>query len=232
MDSRFAHLTHVFLDADDTLWESDIFFRKAEAEYVEYMSPYASADVAADMLRRKQEENIPVFGYGSKTYMLGMLDAAAALCPYSFDQKMYRDIKGIVTELTMHRFEFLEGAKEVVMALSERYKVVIATKGELSEQMRKYRLSGLAKYVTAIEVMERKTSEDYRNMAVKFGLDPSDMLMVGNAVRSDIAPVISIGGWAAYIPYKITWEHEVMPLPDSPRVIQLDSLIRLKEILL
>ena len=232
MDPRFSHITHIFLDADDTLWENDIYFRAAEAAYVDYMAPYASAETARAMLRVKQEDNIPVFGYGSKTYLLGMLDAAASICPDSYGPRMYHDLKDIVTTLATHPFEFLENARDTVIALSRRYRVVIATKGEVSEQMRKYRLSGLSEYITAIEVMEKKSPEDYRNMAAKFGVEPCDLFMVGNAVRSDIAPVVEIGGWAVHIPYKITWEHEIMPMPDSPRILQLTELSQLKEILL
>lgn len=232
MDSRFTHLTHIFLDADDTLWENDIYFRIAEKEFVDMMSRYVSREEAARLLTEHQENNIPVFGYGSKTYLQGMLDAAAVICPDDFGPQMYREIKDIIVRLATHKFDFLEGAEQTVIDLSKRYKVVIATKGELSEQMRKYEISGLSRYVEAIEVMEKKSVEDYRNLARKMGIAPENFFMVGNAVRSDIAPVIAMGGWAVHIPYKITWAHEMMDLPDSPRVLERKNITDLKEILL
>lgn len=232
MDPRFSHLTHIFLDADDTLWENDIYFRKAEDEFAEYMSGYTSEAEARSMLARKQEDNIPTFGYGSKTYLLGMMDAAAAIAPEQFGPQMYSDLKAIITRLATHRFDWLSNAEETVRLLARRYSIVIATKGELSEQMRKYRLSGIADCVTAIEVMEKKSSEDYRNLAVKMGIEPENFFMVGNAVRSDIAPVIAMGGWAVHIPYAVTWVHEIMDMPDSDRVIELTEISQLKNLLL
>lgn len=232
MDSRFSHLTHIFLDADDTLWENDSWFRRAEAEFAEYMRRWTSDAEARRILAEKQEENIPDFGYGSKTYLLGMLDAARAIAPDDFSTEMYWDIKDIIVRLATHPFEWLDGAEETVRLLARRYKIVIATKGESSEQMRKYRLSGLEDCVTAIEIMERKSESDYRNLAVKMGIAPENFLMVGNAVRSDIAPVIAMGGWAVHIPYVITWAHEVMDMPQSDRVIELTHITQLQDLLL
>ena len=232
MDPRFSHLTHIFLDADDTLWENDIYFRKAEEEFAEYMSVYTSDEEARRLLAEKQEDNIPTYGYGSKTYLLGMLDAAAVIAPEQFGPQMYRDIKAIITRLATHRFDWLDAAEQTVRLLARRYKIVIATKGELSEQMRKFRLSGIDSCVTAIEVMEKKSEDDYRNLAVKMGIEPENFLMVGNAVRSDIAPVVAMGGWAVHIPYAVTWVHEIMDMPDSDRVIELTHISQLQDLLL
>lgn len=231
MDTRFSHLTHVFLDADDTLWENDIYFRIAEDEFAQFMSKYVSNEFARERLAFHQEANIPIYGYGSKTYLLGMMDAAAEICP-EFTPDMYRHIKGIIERLVTHRFDFLEEADQVVKDLAGRYKVVIATKGELSEQLRKYRMSGLDRHVNAIEVMETKSESDYLNLAIKMGVEPSDFLMVGNSVRSDIAPVVAMGGWAVHIPYKMTWVHEMMDMPESDHIIELGHISELRDILL
>lgn len=232
MDARLSHITHVFLDADDTLWENDVYYRRAEAEFVELMSPYVSAQDAAKILTYHQELNIKIFGYGSKTYLLGMLDAAAQIVPRRFSPTLYRQIKQIIVRLEQHPFDFLEGAEDTLRALAGRYTLVIATKGELSEQMRKWRISKLQDCVSAIEVMEKKSIDDYRNLAAKMGIAPENFLMVGNAVRSDIYPVISMGGWAVHVPYKITWAHELMDIPQSDRVFEITHISQLKEILL
>lgn len=232
MDTRFSNLTHVFLDADDTLWENDIYFRTAEREFCHYIGRYVDENLAGERLVHHQEANIPIYGYGSKTYLLGMLDAAAELCPAQFGAEMYLDIKAIIERLATHPFDFLEGAEQVVKDLSKKYTVVIATKGDLSEQLRKYRQSGLEGYVKAIEVMETKACPDYRNLAAKMGIAPENFLMVGNAVRSDIAPVIEMGGWAVHIPYKVTWVHEMMEMPQSDRIIELKNIEELRGLLL
>ena len=138
------------------------------------------------------------------------------------------DIKQIIGRIVNHPFDFLPGAEAVVRELSRHFKVIIATKGELSEQMRKYHQSGLEDCVRAIEVMETKSEKDYRNLAVKVGVKPENFFMVGNAVRSDVAPVIAMGGWAVHVPYKVTWAHEMMDLPSSDRVF---SAKRLEEVL-
>lgn len=232
MDPRLKNITHVFLDADDTLWENDIYYRKAEAEFLELMSPYVRGEECAKILSYHQELNIKVFGYGSKTYLLGMLDAAAQIVPQEFQPQMYRQIKEIIVRLEQHPFDFLEGAEETVRALAKKYKVIIATKGELSEQMRKWRISKLEDCVSAIEVMEKKSVKDYLNLAAKIGIDPKDFFMVGNAVRSDVAPVIEMGGWAVHVPYKITWAHEMMDIPHSDRVFEIKHISELLDILM
>lgn len=232
MDSRLKHITHVFLDADDTLWENDVFYRRAEAEFVELMKPYVRKEDAMKILSYHQELNIKIFGYGSKTYLLGMLDAATQIVPEEFSPAMYKEIKQIIVRLEQHPFEFLEGAEETVRALADKYTLVIATKGELSEQMRKWRISKLQDCVSAIEVMEKKSVDDYRNLAAKMGIAPENFFMVGNAVRSDIFPVVSMGGWAVHVPYKITWAHEVMDMPKSDRIFEISHISQLKDILL
>lgn len=232
MDSRLSHITHVFLDADDTLWENDVYYRKAESEFLELMSPYCAAADCAKILTYHQELNIKVFGYGSKTYLLGMLDAAAQIVPEKFRPELYTQIKQIIVRLEQHPFDFLEGAEEMVRELAGKYTVVIATKGELSEQMRKWRISKLADCVSAIEVMEKKSEADYRNLAAKMGIAPENFFMVGNAVRSDVAPVLAMGGWAVHVPYKITWAHEVMDIPKSDRVFEISHISQLRDILL
>lgn len=232
MDSRLKHITHVFLDADDTLWENDVFYRRAEAEFVELMKPYVRKEDAMKILSYHQELNIKIFGYGSKTYLLGMLDAATQIVPEEFSPAMYKEIKQIIVRLEQHPFEFLEGAEETVRALAGKYTLVIATKGELSEQMRKWRISKLQDCVSAIEVMEKKSVDDYKNLAAKMGIAPENFFMVGNAVRSDIFPVVSMGGWAVHVPYKITWAHEVMDMPKSDRIFEISHISQLKDILL
>ena len=216
--------THIFFDADDTLWENEQFFRDAEAQFAELLSDYTSPEGVQAMLWRKQEENIPLFGYGSKTYLIGMTDAAMELCGGELPENIYLGIKKIITELAFHEFQIIEGVEETLQALQGHYTLIVATKGDLTEQLYKYRLSGLAKYFHHCEVMENKDEKNYLELAAKNNLQPEQILMIGNSVKSDIAPVVNIGGMAFHTPHEVIWVHEMMDMPQSDRIIELNNI--------
>ena len=216
--------THIFFDADDTLWENEQFFRDAEAQFAELLSDYTSPEGVQAMLWRKQEENIPLFGYGSKTYLIGMTDAAMELCGGELPENIYLGIKKIITDLAFHEFQIIEGVEETLQALHGHYTLIVATKGDLTEQLYKYRLSGLAKYFHHCEVMENKDEKNYLELAAKNNLQPEQILMIGNSVKSDIAPVVNIGGLAFHTPHEVIWVHEMMDMPQSDRIIELNNI--------
>ena len=224
MVSLKGRFTHVFFDADDTLWENEQFFRDAEKEFADLLSDYTTALDVQKMLWQKQEENIPLFGYGSKTYMLGMTEAALDLCGGKLDNHIYYGIKDIITRLSYHEFVLMDGVEQTLKALQGHYKLVVATKGDLTEQMAKFRKSGLEKYFHHIEVLENKDEKNYRELAAKNDILPEDILMVGNSVKSDIAPVIAIGGTAIKTPHEVEWVHEMMEMPQSDRVIIVEKI--------
>ena len=224
--------THIFFDADDTLWENEQFFRDAEAQFAELLSDYTSPEGVQAMLWRKQEENIPLFGYGSKTYLIGMTDAAMELCGGELPENIYLGIKKIITELAFHEFQIIEGVEETLQALHGHYTLIVATKGDLTEQLYKYRLSGLAKYFHHCEVMENKDEKNYLELAAKNNLQPEQILMIGNSVKSDIAPVVNIGGLAFHTPHEVIWVHEIMDMPQSDRIIELNNIREVLDYLL
>ena len=224
--------THIFFDADDTLWENEQFFRDAEAEFAGLLADYTSPEGVQQMLWHKQEENIPLFGYGSKTYMIGMTDAAMELCGGNLPEHIYYGIKKIITDLAFHEFELLDGVEETLEALQEHYTLVVATKGDLTEQLYKYRRSGLERYFHHCEVMENKTEKNYLELAAKNNLSPDRILMVGNSVKSDIAPVVNIGGTAFHTPHEVVWVHEMMDMPESDRIIELKNIREVLDYLL
>ena len=222
----------IFFDADDTLWENERYFRAAEAKFIELLADYTSPEGVQDMLWRKQEDNIPLFGYGSKTYMIGMTDAALELCGGVLPEHIYYGVKKIITELAFHELEIIEGVEETLKALQGRYKLIVATKGDLTEQMGKFRISGLAHYFHHCEVMENKDEKNYLELAVKNNLKPEQILMVGNSVKSDIAPVVNIGGTAIHTPHEVVWVHEMMDMPVSDRIIEVKDIGEIPGLLL
>lgn len=223
MDLR-GKFTHIFFDADDTLWENEQFFRDAEAKFAELLSDYTGPEGVQQMLWRKQEDNIPLFGYGSKTYMIGMTDAAMELCGGTLPEKIYLGIKEIIKELAFHEFQLIDGVEETLQALQGKYTLVVATKGDLTEQLYKYRQSGLEKYFHHCEVMENKNEKNYLELAAKHNLAPEQILMIGNSVKSDIAPVVNIGGIAINTPHEVVWVHEMMDMPESDRIIVIKNI--------
>lgn len=222
----------IFFDADDTLWENEQFFRNAEAQFIELLSDYTGPEGIQQLLWMKQEDNIPLFGYGSKTYMIGMTDAAVELCGGHLPDRIYHGVKKIITDLAYHEFEIMEGVEETLAALHGRYKLIVATKGDLPEQMNKYRLSGLDKYFHHCEVMENKDEQNYLELARKHDICPEQLLMIGNSVKSDIAPVVNIGGTAIHVPHEIVWVHEIMDMPESDKIIEVQNIREIVPILL
>ncbi len=215
---------YIFFDADDTLWENERYFREAEEKFIELLADYTTPEGVQQMLWEKQEDNIPLFGYGSKTYLIGMTDAALELCGGHMPDHIYHGIKEIITELAFHELEMIDGVVETLEALQGRYKLIVATKGDLTEQMAKFRKSGLDRYFHHCEVMENKDEKNYLELCAKHDLDPSELLMIGNSVKSDIAPVVNIGGVAINTPHEITWVHEMMDMPDSDRIIVVEKI--------
>ena len=224
--------THIFFDADDTLWENEQFFRDAETQFTKLLADYTSPDGVQQMLWQKQEDNIPLFGYGSKTYMIGMTDAAMELCGGHLPEHIYYGIKKIITDLAFHEFQIIEGVEDVLQALQGHYTLIVATKGDLTEQMNKFRVSGLAKYFHHCEVMENKNEKNYLELAAKNNLQPEQILMIGNSVKSDIAPVVNIGGVALHTPHEVVWVHEMMDMPQSERIIELNNIREVLDYLL
>ena len=215
---------YIFFDADDTLWENEQYFRAAEAKFIELLADYTTPEGVQDMLWRKQEDNIPLFGYGSKTYMIGMTDAAIELCGGTLPEHIYYGVKKIITELAFHELEIIEGVKETLEALQGRYELIVATKGDLPEQMGKFRNSGLSQYFHHCEVMENKDEKNWLEVAAKHNLRPEELLMIGNSVKSDIAPVVSLGGWAIHTPHEVVWVHEMMDMPENERIIEVKNI--------
>ena len=223
---------YIFFDADDTLWENERYFRAAEAKFIDLLADYTTPEGVQDMLWRKQEDNIPLFGYGSKTYMIGMADAALELCGGTLPEHIYYGIKKIITDLAFHELEIIEGVKETLQALQGHYELIVATKGDLPEQMGKFRISGLAQYFHHCEVMENKDEKNYLELAAKHNLAPEQILMIGNSVKSDIAPVVNIGGIAINTPHEVVWVHEMMDMPESDRIIIVQNIREVLDYLL
>lgn len=215
----------IAFDADDTLWVNEPYFRDGEAELQEIVAPYVSGDQLIRELYAVEMRNMEAYGYGIKAFVLSMIETALKVSDNKIPQA---DIARIV-ELGKRQIErpvgLLDGVEDVLAALQGRYRLVMATKGDILDQRRKLTKSGLERYFHHIEVMCDKQQDDYTRMFRRLGCAPEEVLMVGNSLKSDVLPVLELGGWGAYVPFHVTWEHEVVNEDiEHPRYMRLEKL--------
>ncbi|MDR2870960.1 MAG: HAD family hydrolase [Xanthomonadaceae bacterium] len=205
-------------DGDDTLWRSEDYFRAAEAEFETIVGAYIDLS-DADTLRHLlavERRNLHVFGYGVKGMTLSMIEAAIELTHQRISASDLQRVIDIGRATLQHPVELLDGVREAVTCISQDYPVVLITKGDLFHQESKIARSGLSDLFPRIEIVSEKDSQTYARVLREFDLPASQFLMIGNSPRSDIAPVIALGGWGIHVPYALTWVHETEhDLPDG-----------------
>ncbi len=198
----------VGFDADDTLWRSQDYFDDAQAQFERIVAGYVDLADVADRLYAVEKRNIGFFGYGVKGMALSMVEAAVEITEARISAADVHRIVGLAKDLLRHPVEVLDGVREAVEAVAARHPVVLITKGDLFHQEAKVRDSGLADLFRRIEIVSEKDAATYARLFEEFGIAPQRFLMVGNSLRSDIAPVLDLGGWGVHVPYHTTWAHE------------------------
>jgi len=205
----------IAFDADDTLWVNEPHYQKCEELFCELTSPFAPGIEIRKELIKTDIHNVDMYGYGAKGFMLSMIETALRITENRISPEVINKIIVMGQELLMQPVDLLEGVENTLKTLYQDFRLVLATKGDLLDQQRKLKKSGLAKYFSHIEVMSNKNEEDYNELLLKINVPAENFLMVGNSVKSDILPVIAIGAWAVHIPYDITWEHEKVEIPQN-----------------
>ncbi|MFL0082850.1 HAD family hydrolase [Tenacibaculum maritimum] len=198
----------IAFDADDTLWVNETYFREAERRFAKLLSAYETENKIDQELFKTEIKNLTIYGYGVKGFMLSMVESALELSNYRISQQAIEEILDIGKEMLEKPIELLEGVEEVLQNLQGKYKLIVATKGDLLDQERKLEQSGIATYFHHIEVMSDKKVADYQKLLKHLDIVPSELLMVGNSLRSDILPLIKIGASAIHVPFHTTWAHE------------------------
>lgn len=198
----------IAFDADDTLWHSETLYSRAQQEFQDLLAPYCRDDGVVHALYETEMGNLPYYGYGIKSYTLSMIETAIRVTDGKIGGRDIQRIVDMAKEMLQAPVQLLDHVAEVVPVLSEAYPLMIITKGDLFDQEAKVARSGLAAYFNVVEVVSDKTPNVYRALLEKYKIDPGRLLMVGNSLRSDILPVLSLGARAVYIPYPITWAHE------------------------
>lgn len=198
----------IAFDADDTLFVNEPYFQETEEKFCGLMNDYLSKQGISQELFKVEIDNLPLYGYGIKGYILSMIEAAMTISNKTISIQVVDKILDYGKELLQRPIELLDGVEETLQALHGKYKLVVATKGDLLDQRRKLHNSGLGHYFHHIEVMSNKQEQDYKDLLKRLEIQPEEFFMIGNSLKSDVLPVLGIGGHAVHIPFHTTWAHE------------------------
>jgi len=198
----------IAFDADDTLWHTERLYAEAQQKLDQLLSPYIHNESAEKQLYAMEMNNLETYGYGIKSFTLSMIETAINVTDGQIAGKEIQQIIEIAREMLTAEVQLLDEVEETIQELAKTYRLIIITKGDLLDQESKLVRSGIDQYFEALEVVSNKTPEVYRSLLQRYKIDPAKFLMVGNSVKSDVLPVLEIGGQAVYIPYLITWAHE------------------------
>lgn len=202
------NLKVIAFDADDTLFVNEPYFQETEQKFCALMSDYLSHLGLSQELFKTEVDNLDLYGYGIKGYTLSMIEAAMSISNNTLSVEVIGKIIELGKELLQKPIELLDGVEETLAALNGKYKLIVATKGDLKDQQRKLHDSGLGPYFHHIEVMADKQEINYQKLLKRLEINPDAFFMIGNSLKSDVLPVLAIGGYAVHIPYHTTWEHE------------------------
>ncbi|NTW26266.1 MAG: HAD family hydrolase [Lentimicrobium sp.] len=215
-------------DADDTLWVNEPNYQYTEIEFCRIMQPWLSQEITSHELFSTEMANLELYGFGAKGFVLSMLETAVRV---SENQISANDLSGIIQlgkELLDKDVELLEGVKSILESLQGKCRIILATKGDLLDQERKLRKSGLESYFHHIEIMSDKTESHYLKLLAHLEIEPHEFMMVGNSLKSDILPVLNLGGFGVHVPYHTTWQHEQTDhFPENPNFAQIPELSKL-----
>lgn len=198
----------IAFDADDTLWVNETYFREAEAKFAKLLSKYETENKIDQELFKTEIKNLELYGYGVKGFMLSMVECALEISNYNLNPKLLDEILNIGKEMLLKPIDLLDGVEEVLKSLYGKYKLIVATKGDLLDQERKLEKSGLLQYFHHIEVMSEKKEKDYQKLIKHLDIEANELLMIGNSLKSDVLPLINIGASAIHVPFHTTWAHE------------------------
>jgi len=200
----------VGFDGDDTLWHSEGYYQAVHAEFEQVLARYLDlADTRVhERLLAIERENLHLFGYGAKGMTLSMLETAITLTGERISATDLHHLLRLGKEILRHPVELLDGIREAVTEVARDCRVVLITKGDLFHQESKVARSGFGELVHAVDVIGEKDEATYSRILRRHGVDPGDFVMIGNSLRSDVAPVLALGGWAAHVPHELTWELE------------------------
>ncbi|MDT3405151.1 HAD family hydrolase [Mucilaginibacter terrae] len=200
----------IAFDADDTLWVNEPYFRQTEEKFCSLFSEFMPMHSIERELLKTEIANLGLYGYGIKGFVLSMVETALAVTAGQINVHAIDRILTLGKEMLNQPIELIEGVEDVLKALQGKYRLVVATKGDLLDQERKLKKSGLSQYFHHIEVMSEKDDASYLKLVKHLDIKPEELLMIGNSLKSDVIPMLHIGGHAIHVPFHITWVHEMV----------------------
>ena len=215
MEVDYSAIKVVGFDADDTLWVNETYFRDAEEQFASLLDGFETKNKIDQELFKMEMKNLELYGYGIKGFMLSMVESALDISNNTVSQATITKMLNLGKKMISHPVELLEGVNEVLEMLSDTYRLIVLTKGDLLDQERKIERSGLSKYFHHVEVLSDKKEENYLNLLDHLEIDVSEFLMIGNSLKSDVLPLINIGAQAVHVPFHTTWQHEEATIEDE-----------------
>ena len=208
MEINYDNVKVIGFDADDTLWINETYFREAEKDFSKLLSRYETVNKIDQELYKKEIKNLEIYGYGVKGFVLSMIEIAVEISNHNVSNKTIEAILNIGKDMINKPVILLKGVENVLNILSKEYRLILVTKGDLLDQERKLNKSGLIDYFHHIEVVSDKKEENYLKLLTHLDIIPSEFLMVGNSLKSDVLPLINIGAHSMHVPFHTTWIHE------------------------
>ena len=223
-------ITTIALDADDTLWQNEQFFRLTEQRFADLLRDYTDAPDLTERLIAATARNLQFYGFGAKGFSLSMVETALEVTDHRVPGTVIAEILAAGRELLNFPIETLPYVDAALEALQDSYRLILVTKGDLFDQERKLAASGLADYFAAVEVVSDKTEATYHRIFERHTEGPAHTIMAGNSLKSDILPALAAGAFAAYVPHDLTWSYEHAEEPENdPRYARIDHLGQLQD---
>lgn len=231
MKDIFSNIKVIAFDADDTLWENEPLFREAERKWAEVLKDYGTFEELSAKLYTFEEANMSSLGYGAKAFTISLMETAVSLAGRRLDGDMVSGILDAGLSILRNPCTPMPGVVDTLTRLHDcgRYRLVLLTKGDLLDQRNKVCRSGLDKFFDLVEIVSNKTTEEYRYICGREGIPMEEFLMVGNSFKSDIKPVLELGGAGIHIPFRITWEHEKTEEFEHPRLVKVSEIKEIEE---
>ncbi|MDZ4094856.1 MAG: HAD family hydrolase [Paracoccaceae bacterium] len=232
--STAAELTTIGFDADDTLWQNEVFFRLTQDRFTNLLADYATSDHLHERLLAAERRNLGQYGFGVKGFVLSMIETAIEVTDEKVPACVIAEIMAAGRDMLQHPIELLPHAREAVVALAATHRVLLITKGDLLDQERKLAQTGLGDLFHGVEIVSEKTPSVYAAIFARHGDGAGKAMMVGNSLHSDVLPVIAAGGWGVHVPHGLTWALEHADPPQGharfhtlPDLAALSDLVRL-----
>ena len=223
----------IAFDADDTLWENQPYFDEAEERFLSLLAGYGRPQCIREELFKTEMQNMEELGYGAMAFTLSMIETALRLSGGTVSAEKINEIYSLGRSLLRIPATPMDGVVPTLEKINSlhNYRLVVITKGNMLDQEHKLERSGLGKYFDHVEIVSDKNENTYSGLLAFWGIRASELLMVGNSFKSDISPVLQIGGYGAYIPFRTTWQHEQTEEYAHPRLIRLERIEGLCDIL-